>query len=85
MSSAELGRSPWPRVRLWLFVIVSFIVGWLLLAGAGFNELYMQKATFGANMFGDYLALFAWGFGAEASRDAITALVRGWGLPVGGE
>ena len=85
MSGAELGRSPWPRLRLWLFVIVSFIVGWLLLAGAGFNELYVQKATFGANMFGDYLALFAWGFGAEASRDAITALVRGWGLPVGGE
>jgi hypothetical protein len=83
LSSAELGRSPWPRLRLWLFVIVSFLVGWLLLAGAGFNELYVQKATFGANMFGDYLVLFAWGFGAEASRDAVTALVRGWGLPAG--
>lgn len=81
MSSAELGRSPWPRVRLWLFLAVSFVLGWVLLAGAGFNELYVQKATFGANWLADYLALFAWGFGAEASRDAITTLVRGWGVP----
>lgn len=82
-SLADVGRGAWPRLRLWLFVIISFGVGWLLLAGAGYNELYMQKDTFGANWLGDYLALFAWGFGAEASRSAITTFVRGWGLPVG--
>jgi len=53
----------------------------LLLAGAGFGELYVTRATFGSNAWGDYFSLLAWGFGAEATRAAITDLVRGWGLP----
>ncbi len=85
LRAADLGKNRWPRLRLAIFLILSFVFGWVLLAGAGYNELYLQQATFGANPLGDYLGLFAWGFGAEASRDAITTLVRGWGLPARGE
>lgn len=35
----------------------------------------------GANAWGDYFALLVWGFGAEATRAAVTGMVRNWGLP----
>ena len=28
----------------------------------------------------DYFTLLIWGFGAEATRTAVTDMVRGWGL-----
>ena len=68
------------RRNLRLFTWVSYGLAWLLLAGAGFGELYVSRATFGANAWADYFALLAWGFGAEASRQAITEVIRGWGL-----
>jgi hypothetical protein len=67
--------------RLRLFSWISYGLVILLLAGAGFSELYLGKATFGANGWGDYLSLLAWGFGAEASRTAVVEMVKGWGLP----
>ena len=48
--------------------------------GAGFTEMYLKQATFGEKPFGDYFSLLAWGFGAEASREAIAKAVEGWGL-----
>jgi hypothetical protein len=68
------------RGRLRLFTLASYLIAVALLAGAGFVELYVARPTFGANPWSDYFALLAWGFGAEASRAAITDLVRGWGL-----
>ncbi len=68
------------RVRLRLFTWASYVIAVLLLAGAGFGELYVANGTFGANAWGDYFALLAWGFGAEATRAAITQMVRDWGL-----
>ncbi|MEH2005508.1 hypothetical protein [Nostoc sp.] len=52
-----------------------------LLAGAGFGQLYATQPMFGANGWSDYFTLLAWGFGAEATRDAITKVVRDWKLP----
>jgi len=73
------------EARLRLFMWVSYGIVLVLLAGAGFNELYVASATFGADAgptgWGDYFALLAWGFGAEATRAAITELVQGWQLP----
>jgi len=69
------------RTRLWWFTRTSYIIAVALLAGAGFGELYVANAAFGANPWGDYFALLAWGFGAEATRAAVTEMVRGWGLP----
>ena len=66
--------------KLTAFTWLTYILAWLLLAGAGFGELYVAKGTFGASAWSDYFALLAWGFGAEASRQAITEVVRGWGL-----
>lgn len=67
--------------RLRLFSWIGYGLAILLLAGAGFSELYLGKATFGANGWADYLSLLAWGFGAEASRMAVTEMIKGWGLP----
>lgn len=41
--------------------------------------MYLKEETFGERPFGDYFALLAWGFGAEASREAIAKAVEGWG------
>lgn len=68
-------------VRLRWFTGVSYAIALLFLTGAGFNQLYVDNPTFGANPWKDYFALLAWGFGAEATRDAVTKMVQGWGLP----
>ncbi|NEO99300.1 MAG: hypothetical protein F6K58_11570 [Symploca sp. SIO2E9] len=68
-------------LRLRVFNIASYCVAVFFLAGAGFSELYVDKTTFGANPWKDYFALLAWGFGAEASRDAIAKAMQSRGLP----
>jgi hypothetical protein len=67
--------------RLKAFTSGSYVIAVVFLAGAGFNQLYVDQPTFGANPWKDYFALLAWGFGAEATRDAVTKVVQGWGLP----
>jgi hypothetical protein len=64
--------------RLRGFVWASYAIAVTFLAGAGFNELYADKATFGAAPWRDYFALLAWGFGAEATREAVTNSIRSW-------
>ena len=68
------------NLNLKIFASVSYIVALILLIGAGFNEMYLKNETFGERPFGDYFSLLAWGFGAEASREAIANAVAGWGL-----
>jgi len=67
--------------RLKIFTISSYTIAIVFLAGAGFNQLYVDKATFGANPWKDYSALMAWGFGSEATRDAVTKVLQGTGVP----
>jgi hypothetical protein len=74
-------QAPSARVRLWWFTRISYAIAVVLLAGAGFGELYVANATFGANAWGDYFVLLAWGFGAEATRAAVAQTMRNWGLP----
>lgn len=69
------------RIRLRLFTWFSYAVALVVLIGAGFAELYIARPAFGANAWGDYFALLAWGFGSEATRAAVTEMLRGWGLP----
>ncbi len=71
-------RAQW---RLRFFTLGSMAIALVLVAGAGFIELYANKPAFGANMWGDYFTLLAWGFGSEATRAAVTELVRSWNLP----
>ena len=68
-------------VRLKLFTGTSYAIAVIFLAGTGFSQLYIDNLTFGANPWKDYFALMAWGFGAEATRDAITKVVQSWNLP----
>jgi len=67
--------------QLRLFTWTSYAIALIFLAGSGFSQLYVDNPTFGANPWKDYFALLAWGFGAEASREAITKVVQGLGLP----
>ena len=69
--------------RLRYFAWASYLIALVLLGLAGFNELYAAKLTFGANPWADYTTLFAWGFGAEATRAAVTDLVKNWGITRG--
>ena len=66
--------------RLRWFTGVSYAIALLFLVGGGFSQLYVDNPTFGANPVKDYFALLAWGFGAEASRDAVTKMIQGWGI-----
>ena len=66
--------------NLKVFAWVSYAIALILLVGAGFNEMYLKEETFGERPFGDYFALLAWGFGAEASREEIAKAVEGRGL-----
>lgn len=66
--------------NLRIFALVSYAVAIGLLAGAGFTQLYIARPDFGANAWGDYFALLAWGFGVEASRSTVVELIRGWGI-----
>ncbi len=63
--------------RLWLAFVLGYGIVLALLAAGGFAELYAKNAVFGANPWGDYLALLAWGFGAETSRMALTGIAGG--------
>jgi hypothetical protein len=69
------------NVRLRLFIWTSYAIAVIFLAGAGFVELYADKPKFGATPWRDYFALLAWGFGAEATREAVTKTVKNWQLP----
>ncbi|WP_206758809.1 hypothetical protein [Anabaena sp. FACHB-83] len=62
--------------RLKLFYLSSYLISFTVLAGSGFNQLYWTKPTFGANGWGDYFALLALGFGAEATRNVVTQVAR---------
>ena len=66
--------------RLKWFKWATYALALLFLAGAGFGELYITKPTFGANRWTDYFTLLAWGFGAEATRAAVTGLMKSWGI-----
>ncbi len=66
--------------RLKWFKWATYALALLFLAGTGFGELYITKPTFGANRWTDYFALLAWGFGAEATRAAVTGLMKSWGV-----
>jgi hypothetical protein len=60
------------------FLWASYAIAITFLAGAGFNQLYADQPTFGAVPWRDYFSLLAWGFGAEATREAVTSSIRNW-------
>lgn len=60
--------------RLRWFYIFSYLIFMGVLAGTGFNQLYLTKPTFGS--WTDYIALLGWGFGAEATRSAAVKALR---------
>jgi hypothetical protein len=67
--------------QLRLFTWTSYAIAIVFLAGAGFNQLYVDNPTFGANSWKDYFSLLAGGFGAEATRDTVTKAIQNWSLP----
>lgn len=70
------------RRNLKVFNWVSRIVAIALLAWLGMTELYGSNPTFGAEPLRDYLALLAWGFGAELTRESVVSATQNLGLPL---
>lgn len=68
--------------NLRIFRWVSRIVAISLLAWLGMTELYGSNPTFGADPLRDYLALLAWGFGAELTRESVVSATQNLGLPL---
>ena len=69
------------RQRLGWFNWFIYALAVILLGGAGFTELYAGRTTFGVNGLTDYFALLAWGFGAEATRESVTKVLKDFNLP----
>lgn len=61
---------------------VTYIVAGLALAAVGYATLYWGNPTFGAHPT-DYLALFAWGLGAQTTFADTAKLLQGLGIPFG--
>lgn len=76
----RLTRAQWARRRRTGFIVLGYLLLMVILAGAGFDELYAQDDDFGAQGFMDYVALFVWGFGSEATRSSVTKLFGGLGF-----
>lgn len=57
-------------------------LGGAILAAIGYATLYWTNPTFGANP-ADYLALLAWGLGAQTTFSDVAGLLQGWGIPFG--
>ena len=75
---SEQGKRPSPQydpqnaqLNLRVFRWGSQLAAIALISWLGMAEVYEREATFGAQPISDYFGLFAWGFGAEVSRDAI--------------
>lgn len=71
------------RRKLWVNVYygLTYAIALVLLGAAGFNELYLADKTFGDDGFSDYLAVFVWGFGSQATTVALGQMVQSWNLP----
>lgn len=80
-STSQVQQVQEAGLRLQVFTLSSYAIAIIFLAGAGFSQLYVDNPTFGANPWKDYFGLMAWGFGAEATRDAITKVIQSWELP----
>lgn len=57
------------NIRVFQFVSQGMAIA--LMAWLGMAEMYEPEKTFGAQPISNYFGLFAWGFGAEVSRDTI--------------
>jgi hypothetical protein len=76
---SQLRPMQFARWRLRLFNWSSRSVAILVLSWAGFAKLYLSQPNFGAQPVSDYVALLAWGFGAEVTRESLTKVLQSFG------
>jgi hypothetical protein len=65
-----------------LFDCVIYSIGGLVLAALGYGTLYQANPSFGAQSVNDYLALLAWGLGAQTTFTSVAGLLRGLDIPL---
>ncbi len=75
MTIQRVQPTPLDQTRLQVVRGIRTAIALVFLAGAGWIILYVDNPTYGAQPWKDYLALMAWGFGAEATRDGIKTLI----------
>ena len=67
--------------NLFILKLITIALTIITIAGTGFNQFYLEKLTFGANMWSDYFNLFIWGFGSEATRTILVGTVKEADVP----
>jgi hypothetical protein len=75
----------WVRLaglRLALFQIVTLLLSFIVLYLTAWQNQYVGNDTFGT--LANYRDLLLWGFGVGLTREAVIALVAGWGVPISG-
>lgn len=84
--SAELtpGDARRAQRNLRSYDFLTQFLGGLTLTLVGYATLYAPNLTFGDNL-SDYLALLAWGLGAQTTFADVAGLLRGWGIQWGDE
>jgi hypothetical protein len=58
--------------------VVAFVVLYL----TAWQDKYVNNEIFGS--LANYFDLLMWGFGVGLGREAVIALVTGWGVPISG-
>jgi hypothetical protein len=66
-----------------IYKLVTYAVGGLALAAVGYNTLYIANPIFGAHPISDYMALLAWGLGAETTFANVAGMLSQWDIPFG--
>lgn len=85
VTTFQLGPGIKAQRNLWWFNQTNRAVAIIFLAWLGMTALYSSKPTFGADPMRDYLAILAWGFGAELTRESVVKATQSLGLPLGSE
>jgi hypothetical protein len=78
VSTPENADGKWASHRLACFRWLCWALALFLIAGTGFQEVYVKNPVFGQSPWMDYFAVFLWGFGAEATRASVTSTIRSW-------
>ena len=76
-ASAGAGASRY----LLFYSVCGYVLAFVFIVWIGFIEIYVNKATFGATPWSDYLTLILAGFGAEPTRASVLGVARTWELP----
>ena len=69
-------------LRYRLYLTFAALISLVLLCVLGMQQLWASNPVFGAQPLIDYLTLFIWGLGANATTSGVTQVLRNFGMTV---